>query len=352
MSEDRDGSASAAELLQTLDCLREGVQVLDSEWRYVYVNEAVARHGRRSAAELLGKTLFECYPSFVRTDVFPVLERCMRERRSEQLENEFVHENGEREWFELRIEPCQDGLIILSLDITERKRLDATVRQSHKLRALSQTAAAVAHDLKNMLNPLSFQLELLRRRLSEDQNSQEILNKMTAALRRGTEAVDLLRDIARQEPAPALLPIDLNAITRDAVQACRSRVAQHPAPIALREVLKASSPVRVSAPELLSALINLIVNAIDALPAGGWIAVRTGRARQGVRVEVEDNGIGMPPPLQARVFEPFFSTKEEAGTGLGLATVYAFVSRHGGTMRLRTRPGAGTTVTLIFPPAG
>ena len=101
--------------------------------------------------------------------------------------------------------------------------------------------------------------------------------------------------------------------------------------------------------EIVGALVNLIVNAIDAMPDGGTITLRSGEAERGGWVEVADDGPGMPPEVERRVFEPFFTTKGAEGTGLGLAMVYATVQRHGGSVKLETAPGKGTTFRLWFP---
>src|SRR5512147_2223244 len=100
-------------MVESLDSLREGIQVISRDWRYLHMNLAAAQHGRRARAELIGRTMMECYPGIERTRLFAVLESCMRERRSDQLENEFVYPDGRRADFELRIRPCPEGLIVL-----------------------------------------------------------------------------------------------------------------------------------------------------------------------------------------------------------------------------------------------
>ncbi len=121
-------------LAEALDSLHEGLQILSPEWRYLYVNEAVARQGRRSREELVGRTMLECYPGIEGTPMFSALRRCMSLRRAETLENEFVFEDGQRTWFELRVRPCLAGLVVASLDMTERKgverRLEGAYRQA------------------------------------------------------------------------------------------------------------------------------------------------------------------------------------------------------------------------------
>jgi two-component system cell cycle sensor histidine kinase/response regulator CckA len=347
MSDDAPGfELQVPQLRAALDYLREGIQVLSPQWRYVYVNEAVARHGLKTREELLGKTMLECYPGIEHTHVFSVLERCMRERRGAHIDNEFEYADGQRAWFELRIEPCTEGLIVLSLDISERKRMEETLRQSHKLRALGQMAGSIAHDLNNILSPIGLQVQMLRRSLEHDEGLDGMLASIEEAVRAGADTVARLRNFSRQEPERPAEPTDLNHMTDLALQICQPRLWDHPG-IVLRRESSSSPRVLVRASELVNAIVNLTVNAIEALPGAGTITVRTGFDDR-AWVEVGDDGPGMPPAIEKRVLEPFFTTKPE-GTGLGLAMVYAFVQRHGGSLDLHTGLGRGTKVRLSFP---
>ncbi len=116
---------------ETLDSLSEGLQILSREWRYLYVNAATARQGRKSPAELLGKTMFECYPGIERTPLFATLERCLARSETTTLETEFTFEDGSRAWFELRIQPCPAGLVVVSLDMSERKGVELKLRDAY-----------------------------------------------------------------------------------------------------------------------------------------------------------------------------------------------------------------------------
>src|SRR5262249_39763691 len=130
-------------LEEALDSLRhEGIQVLSPEWRYLYVNEAVVRHSRKTREALLGKTMLECFPGIERTPLFSVLERCMRERSAETFETEFVYEDGVRAWFELRVRACRAGLIVASIDETERKRVELAHQETYQ-RALRDVTTPV-----------------------------------------------------------------------------------------------------------------------------------------------------------------------------------------------------------------
>jgi two-component system cell cycle sensor histidine kinase/response regulator CckA len=116
-----------------LECLAEGFQIISADWRYVYVNPAAARHGRRNAAELIGKPMMDVYPGIDRTPMFDVLQKCMEQRTSEVIENQFTFPDGSTQWFELRIRPVPAGICIYSADIDHRKRQQPFARRIRNL---------------------------------------------------------------------------------------------------------------------------------------------------------------------------------------------------------------------------
>lgn len=220
--------------------------------------------------------------------------------------------------------------------------------KGEKLRALGEMAAGISHDLKNILNPLGLQLELLRRRIAKDQEGAlRVVGNMEEAIRSGVDVVERLRAFSRQAPEAAAEVVDLNEVLTTASELCHPRL--DPARIDLRLQPGAAPFVMARRSELVTAVVNLIFNAIDALANnGGAIVLRTGSDEGGGWIEVADTGPGMPPEVETRVFEPFFTTKTQ-GTGLGLAMVYAFVKRHDGKVTLETKLGDGTRFRLWFP---
>ncbi len=220
--------------------------------------------------------------------------------------------------------------------------------RSEKLRALGEMAAGISHDLKNILNPLALQTELLRRRIPKDPDAAlVVLSNMDEALRSGVDVVERLRAFSRQAPEAQAEAVDLNATVVTALELCHPRVTQA-AGLELRSEPGDPPPVLARRSELHTAVVNLVFNAVDAMSSGGQIILRTGGDEGGGWIEVADTGPGMTEEVQRRVFEPFFTTKAQ-GTGLGLAMVYAFVQRHHGKVTLWTRPGEGTRFRLWFP---
>lgn len=237
----------------------------------------------------------------------------------------------------------------LARSYAELRSSREVLARTERLRLLGQMSAGVSHDVKNLLNPIGLQLEVLRRRVDRGDADavRETIAKLMEIVRHGVDVVERLRDFSRQDPAVEAEDVDLAAVASDAVELSRARVAQHPA-IELRSAVEPVPLVRARSSELATAVVNLIANAIEALQERGVIVVATGTSEGGAWVEVADDGPGMPPEIERRVFEPFFTTKSE-GTGLGLAMVYAFVQRHGGRVVLTTAPGKGTKIRLWFP---
>src|SRR5664279_2395286 len=113
---------------RVLDNLLEGCQIIGFDWRYLYLNDTAARHGQRAKDELRGYSMMERYPGIEKTEMFAVLQRCMQERTAERLENEFIYPDGAADWFDLSVQPVPEGIFILSLDITEHKRSETTLK--------------------------------------------------------------------------------------------------------------------------------------------------------------------------------------------------------------------------------
>jgi signal transduction histidine kinase/CheY-like chemotaxis protein len=233
----------------------------------------------------------------------------------------------------------------------ELKASREALAQSEKLRSLGQMAAGISHDLKNILNPLALQIDVMRHALAHGKPiSDDMLARMQRAVRTGADTVERLRGFSRQSNDQPAEPTDLQRVAQAALDICAPRLREHSGLEVRLEHGGGPKSVLVRTSEMVNAIVNLVVNACDAMAGRGTIVVRAGADDGGGWVEVSDDGPGMPPDVERRVFEPFFTTKQE-GTGLGLAMVYAFVQRHAGKITLDTAVGRGTTVRMWFPGA-
>ena len=233
----------------------------------------------------------------------------------------------------------------------ELRRSREALARGEKLRTLGQMAAGVSHDLKNLMNPLFLHLQIAARANGRGSTEQvdETLGHIKKALHRGLDVLERLRLFSRQAPDSMACACDLNALAHEAAALAAPRMVNGNRMSRIHEEFGAPPAVLGQPSEVVSAVVNLIANAIDVLPDGGNIRLRTGEDHGGGWIAVSDDGPGMSPEVQARVFEPFFTTKGTDGTGLGLAMVYATMQRHQGTVHLDSEPGKGATFTLSFP---
>jgi two-component system nitrogen regulation sensor histidine kinase NtrY len=232
---------------------------------------------------------------------------------------------------------------------TELEASRERLLQAQRVAAWREMARRLAHELKNPLFPIQLSIETLRRHLDRDPGSfsdhfRDASQTILGELRSLRRIVDEFADFARM-PRPERRPLALN----DVVGRARDLYAARASGVTLRSELAEGLPV-VSADEALlgRALGNLIANALDAMPEGGTLTLRTLGLPDGVAVEVEDTGPGLAPEERERLFTPYYTTKK-AGTGLGLAIVQGIVSDHGGRVEVRSAPGQGATFRLVLP---
>jgi CheY-like chemotaxis protein len=247
-----------------------------------------------------------------------------------------------------------------SVDREQQRRILARVE---KLRSLGEMAGGIVHDLNQNLNLIVGHAQIALRGLDDPSADQkrlrgelrDLLGLIAQSAMEGGQKLSRLQSFIRPlEDTPAER-IDLDQLLRDVAHLTSPRWRDMPQaqgrPIDLRHNAEGDTAIIGWPASLREAFTNLIFNAVDALPAGGTIRLSVRRRDGQVIAEVTDTGVGMPPEIKARVFEPFFSTKGEAGTGLGLVNVHATVERHDGRIEVDSTPGRGTTFRLCFPAA-
>jgi two-component system cell cycle sensor histidine kinase/response regulator CckA len=245
------------------------------------------------------------------------------------------------------------GVFGIAREMTTRRALEGQLREAQKMEAVGQLAGGVAHDFNNILTAISGFAELLLSDLDTDDSRRADVEEILQSARRGSGLTRQLLAFSRKQVLqPATL--DLNDVVADIANMLRRLIG---ATVNL-VTLPAGSPTPVLADktQLEQVLINLAVNARDAMPDGGTLTIEVGSstadpgARRLARLIVSDDGAGMPSDVAARAFEPFFTTKAVGkGTGLGLATVRGIVEQSGGTIHVDTHEGRGTTFTISLP---
>jgi PAS domain S-box-containing protein len=240
----------------------------------------------------------------------------------------------------------------------ERRTLEQQLTESEKLAAVGRLAAAVAHEINNPLEAIKNALYLLVTRMPADDPNRAFLEIASRETERVSAIIRQMLGFYRQTPLRQ--PVDVNHLLREVAALLERQLRRHRVTLTL-QLSPHLPPVLGSGDQLKQVFLNLFLNAQEAMPAGGVLTVVTHLARDGDRelllpaewivVQVQDTGIGIPEEHQRHIFEPFFSTKrEQKGTGLGLWVSMGIIQQHGGQMRVRSRPGRGTTFIIALPP--
>jgi PAS domain S-box-containing protein len=255
-------------------------------------------------------------------------------------------------------------LVIVSRDITERRRLEAQFLQSQKMESIGRLAGGIAHDFNNLLTAITGYTDLAMDSLPNDHPAHSDLQEIQRAADRAAGLTNQLLSFARKRVIASSI-FNLNDLVRDMEGLLRRLIGEEHVLIIQPDTLL--GPVRADPSQIEQVLINLVVNACDAMPAGGTLTITTSDAQLDADyalqhagadvgayalISISDTGTGIPPEVQPHIFEPFYTTKERSkGTGLGLATCYGIVKQHGGSIWFSSKAGQGTTFSVYLPRA-
>ena len=366
-----------------LESIPDAVVAVAKDGAIILVNRGAERIFGYNRVELLGEPVEMLLPARFREEYIVQLRAYFEEPTMRALgsgpEFHALRKDGSEFPLDIAISPLGTGVgttaIVVMRDLSERKEFErrrdeevaranreARIAQSHRLESLAQLAGGVAHDFNNLLGVILNYADFVADELEEGTTAHTDVVEIRKAAERATELTRQLLIFSRRETAkPA--PVDLNGVVRDVERLLRRTLGEH---VELIVDLHGGVPaVLADAGKVEQVLVNLAVNARDAMPHGGRIRMETREVEldgdslqehpdlepgRYVRLTVADDGVGMEPEIAARAFEPFFSTKRKGeGTGLGLATVYGIVTGAGGEISVHTKPREGSVFQVHLP---
>lgn len=245
----------------------------------------------------------------------------------------------------------EPAIQVVLRDITQRKRLQEQLRRTERVAELGTLASGMAHEIGTPMNVILGRAEYLMNRTS-DEPIKKGLQTIVGQVERITRVMNQLLSFARRR-TPERRAVDLREVVESSLEMFHERLARHHIVVEM-DFEEGCPPVHADADQMSQVLINLLMNAIHALPDGGRVRLATRHVEPDmVELILADTGSGMPSDVMAKIFDPFFTTKEfGAGTGLGLTVVKGIMEEHGGSISVESEPGKGTTFTLILPPWG
>ncbi len=343
-------------LKNIMESAREAIYALDKEGRYKWCNQAMLEMTGYTLEEVIGHSYLE------RTHEE---DREMRRERfalalsgtAQSFESRYVARDDSVRYASVNTAPIivdgeTTGVLGIAHDITEQKHERDRAARADKLRALGQLASGVAHDFNNSLAAILGRAQLILRRVQDE----ELIRSLGIIVTSAEDAAATVRRIqtfARKSVASELELLDVGSLLRDAIEITRTRWENEAraAGLNIEVALNAEedSFVLGNASELREVFVNLIVNAVDAMPKGGSLKICCKRRGERIRLRFADTGTGMKEEVRERVFEPFYTTKGVLGTGLGLAVSYGIIERHQGTISVESKLDKGTTFLIDLP---
>ena len=349
-----------------MDAIPALIAYVDSGERYRFANKGYADWFGLDKNTIVGRSIEEVFGPEAYAQIKPYLEQAAA---GERVSYEYSRTNAAGKPVHARSAVVPEaslaggvqGFFVLSIDITEQKASQAALIQAQKMEAVGQLTGGLAHDFNNLLTIITGNLHTLRDKLPAHQGYEEHLEPALSAARRGTELIRRLLTFSRQQPLEPS-PVEVGALVHGMSQLLSRSLTE-------RIDIKLELPTEklhalVDPHQLENALLNLAINARDAMPDGGTLTIALATrhvspslallvevpAGDYVQFDVSDTGSGIAPELLPRLFEPFFTTKAfGAGSGLGLAMVYGFIRQSGGNIRILSTPGKGTNVRFIVP---
>jgi PAS domain S-box-containing protein len=352
----------------TLDHMLEGCQIIGFDWSYLYINNVAVKHSRKTREELIGHTMIETYPGIEDTEMFSQLRRCMDERVPHQMENEFVYPDGEKKWFTLSIEPVPEGIFILTVDITERKKLKEELdKYNQQLEELVKERTAqlevankemeafsysVSHDLRAPLRAVSGYARILEQDYSNSLDEEG--NRLLGVIQNNAKTMGLLIDdllalsrLGRKEVKKS--NVDMTKLTKNVLQEI-NKITNHKTEVRISHL----HPAMADNSLMSQVMTNLLSNAIKYSSKKEKPVVKIcSEEKDGQLIySVSDNGAGFDMEYADKlfgVFQRLHPSHEFEGTGVGLAIVQLIIRKHNGKVWAEGKVNEGSTFYFSLP---
>lgn len=342
-------------VIETANCL---IVALDLDGRIVLFNKKCEEVTGYSRTAVSGKSWFDLFmPERQRADLNAVFDTIILGNLPSRYENHILTREGEERLIAWSNTVIRDeghnisGALAIGIDITEQKQLEKRVLQTERLATIGKMAAKVAHEIRNPLSSISLNAEMLQDEISgydtvDTDEARALLHSIISEIDRMTALTEEYLQFSRL-PESQLLPGNLPRMIEETIEFLRHELRQKRIEMdcQLPEVL---GDIRFDRVQMRRALLNLIRNAAEAMPKGGRLSMWAEKRNDAAVIHIEDTGVGIPSEVIGKIYEPFFTTKE-IGTGLGLAIVQQIINDHGGQIICHSRPGHGTTFSIILP---
>lgn len=365
--------AADEDRLLLLDAVQEGIFGVNSLGAVTFINQSALKTLGFSEDDVIGRSAAMLINStHARSDKITqankAISNCfLRGVSAQGVESIFTSKEARSIPVRFSCEPIRKlgnviGAVVSFVDISKQKEMEFMLIQSQKMEAIGRLTGGVSHDFNNLLTVIMGNLQFLQRNLNEDDKNITLVNKIMNAAKSGAELNNRLLSFSREQSLEAS-PTDIREMILEMAEFL-DRILGEEIELSL-QLMDDECVVMTDRTQLENAILNLCVNAKDAMPHGGKLSITATTTRLAksfvghqtsddvldyVEIEVTDNGTGIPENIQKQIFEPFFTTKEKhQGTGLGLSTVYGFLRQSGGNITVHSRMGEGTTFHLYLP---
>jgi PAS domain S-box-containing protein len=332
---------------EAVEQITDGFWTYDSDFRILYMNSAAEKISRGSRVEQIGQSLFDVFPALRGSETEAQYRRASQEQVPLEFENFYA---PWQRWFAHRLYPAPGGgLVDYCRDITDIKKTEQALRSAEQLAAAGRLAASISHEINNPLEAVTNLLYLAKSAPSLSEDVKHLLEIADKELQRLSHIASKSLKFYKQSSSPTA--VHLSEIIESVLFFYETRLKD--ASVKIEKRFDKTPPVICYAGEMQQVFTNLISNALDAMPHGGKLVLSVRAAEQdsgsGVQVTVADTGMGMQPETRRNLFQPFYTTKGEAGTGLGLWVSAGILHKHGARIRVRSTLGKGTVFSMFVP---